>query len=403
MFGRRAPAAQAAEPLDVVIAGGGVAALETALALRALAAERVRLTLLAPNTEFSYRPLAVLEPFLHRAPRQLPLATIAADLAATLVRDTIAAVDCDQRLLHTTGHRELHYDALVIAVGARTAGALTGALTVDIANMERSLRGLIEEIDGGALRTLAFVAPRPTWPLGTYELALLVREHAAEQDVELAITVVTAEQRPLAVFGEEVSSAVTWILADAGITTIVATEVQSTAEGIVTKPDVGPLRFDRVVAFPRLTGPAIAGLPTDADGFVATSSGGEVIGAERVYAAGDATNFPIKLGGVAAGQADVVAASIAAAAGVPLAPVPFDEVVHGFLIRGRNKRRHYFSVRLHAGVAHTVRVAEPAEWAPGSKIAARYLGPYLDELWTAGERPRTGLSTYLSALEPDRQ
>src|SRR6188472_1613599 len=46
--------------LDVVIAGGGVAGLE---ALQALAADRVRLTLIAPDAEFSYRPLAVAEPF----------------------------------------------------------------------------------------------------------------------------------------------------------------------------------------------------------------------------------------------------------------------------------------------------------------------------------------------------
>ncbi len=51
------------DTLHVVIAGGGVAALEAALALRSLAEERVALELLTPETAFTYRPLAVAEPF----------------------------------------------------------------------------------------------------------------------------------------------------------------------------------------------------------------------------------------------------------------------------------------------------------------------------------------------------
>jgi hypothetical protein len=49
--------------VDVLIAGGGVAALEATLALRALAEERVAITPVAPESDFIYRPLAVAEPF----------------------------------------------------------------------------------------------------------------------------------------------------------------------------------------------------------------------------------------------------------------------------------------------------------------------------------------------------
>jgi len=48
---------------DVLIAGGGVAALEAALALRALAEDRVQVELLAPEPQYWYRPLAVAEPY----------------------------------------------------------------------------------------------------------------------------------------------------------------------------------------------------------------------------------------------------------------------------------------------------------------------------------------------------
>ena len=47
----------------VLIAGGGVAALEAVLALEALAGARVRIELLTPADEFVFRPLLVGEPF----------------------------------------------------------------------------------------------------------------------------------------------------------------------------------------------------------------------------------------------------------------------------------------------------------------------------------------------------
>jgi sulfide:quinone oxidoreductase len=50
-------------PLQVLVAGGGVAGLEALLALRDLAGERVELTLLSPEAEFVYRPMAVAEPW----------------------------------------------------------------------------------------------------------------------------------------------------------------------------------------------------------------------------------------------------------------------------------------------------------------------------------------------------
>ena len=53
-------------PLEVVIAGGGVAGLEALLALHGLAGPRVRVQLLAPESEFVYRPLAVAEPGVWR-------------------------------------------------------------------------------------------------------------------------------------------------------------------------------------------------------------------------------------------------------------------------------------------------------------------------------------------------
>jgi sulfide:quinone oxidoreductase len=370
-----------------VIAGGGVAALETALALHELAGDRVKLTLLAPAADFIYRPMAVLEPFVRRSPRQLPLAQFAAELNATLEHDTVASVDCQRRVVHTGSQRELPYDVLVIAVGARTSDVLPDAVAIDVSRMDESLHGLIEEIDGGAVRSLAFVAPRPTWPLPVYELALLVQEHAREKSVDLAVTIIASEQSPLAVFGESVSTGVAGLLADADIQTLVGARVESSSGELIVQPGEQHLRFDRVVALPRLVGPAITGLPADADGFLAVTSRCEVTGTDRVYAAGDVTDFPVKFGGIAAQQANAAAAAIAAVAGAATEPTPFGGVVHGALISGHERQRLYFTARIEGGLARDSRTSETPTWSPEAKIAAQYLGPYLDELWGA-EGPR---------------
>ena len=63
------------EPLEVLIAGAGVAGLEAAFALRQFAGDRVQLKLLTPSDAFVYRPLAVAEPFSSGAAQRYPLST----------------------------------------------------------------------------------------------------------------------------------------------------------------------------------------------------------------------------------------------------------------------------------------------------------------------------------------
>jgi sulfide:quinone oxidoreductase len=379
------PVREPGEPtLEVVIAGAGVAALETALSVHELAGDRVKLTLLAPAAEFVYRPVAVLEPFLRIPPRRLALKKVADELNATLEQDTVAAVDCNRRVLRTGADRQLRYDALVIAVGARITEAPPGLVALDVSHMDESLRGVIEEIDAGSIRRLALVAPRATWRLPAYELALLVKRHARERKVDLDITIITGESRPLDVFGAAVSAAVAGALAEAGIETMVEASVQSSSGRLIVNPGARELDFDCAVVLPALAGPDIAGLPADTDGFLPVGPDSRVSGVPRVYAAGDATDFPIKFGGIAAQQADAAAASIAALAGVPTEPRPGDGRVHGVLLSGRERGSLYFSARIEGGVAVESRVDERPGRHSEAKITARYLGAYLDELWADG-------------------
>jgi sulfide:quinone oxidoreductase len=369
-------------PFEVVIAGGGVAALEASMALRELAGDRVGLTLLAPTDEFTYRPVAVMEPFAHRPPRQLSLARVAADLNAALERDSLASVDPQRTVAHTASGRDLPYDALLIAVGARTTEAVPGAIALNPASIGASLQSVIDGIDRGAVRSLALVAPRPTWPPPVYELALLTREDAADLEIEI----ITAESRPMRIFGDEISAAVEDLLNGADIKLTTSAHVISVNDVLTVEPGMRRLEVDRTVAMPRLAGPAITGLPSEPYGFLPISPHCEVVGAQRVFAAGDATSFPLKFGGIAAKQADAAAASIAALAGVDVEPTRVDGTVHGALIAGRGNKRLYFTATFVGGHARDSRISDEPTWSPEAKVAAQHLGPYLDEQWASGVR-----------------
>ena len=171
--------------LRVLIAGGGVAALETLLALEALAGPRVQMTVLAPNDEFVYRPMTVGEPFSYAAARRYPLRQIVADIGAELLQGTLGWVDHAGRTAHTTG-RGVPYDALVLAVGARISPRYRHAVTIDDRTLEASLHGLIQDVELGYIESLAFVAPgRMAWPLPLYELALMTAGRAYEMNMQI--------------------------------------------------------------------------------------------------------------------------------------------------------------------------------------------------------------------------
>src|SRR5712691_8698327 len=114
----------------VLVAGAGVAGLETALALEALADGLVTVELVAPETDFTYRPLAVAEPFRVGEMRRFPLERLVHAAGAELRQGTVASVDADEKTVMLEGRAELAYDALVLALGARPRAVVSGALTL---------------------------------------------------------------------------------------------------------------------------------------------------------------------------------------------------------------------------------------------------------------------------------
>src|SRR3954452_8195315 len=220
-------------PLRVIVAGGGVAGLETLLALRDLAGPRADLTLLSPDDDFVYRPMAVAEPFSLGHRQHVPLADVTRDLRARFVRDGLASIDADARDVHTVSGDSLPYDALVVASGARIEPALENAFTWTPESDARRLGGILRDLEEGYVRRVAFVIPpEAAWPLPAYEMALMTAREASgmgRDDVELIV--VTPEDEPLGLFGTPAAAAVAESLATAGVRVEAGSYVSANAHG----------------------------------------------------------------------------------------------------------------------------------------------------------------------------
>jgi sulfide:quinone oxidoreductase len=368
------------EKLRVVIVGGGVAALETALALAQLAPELIELTLIAPNPEFVYRPMTVREPFAHGAAARYSLQRIANDAGARLIPDKLDWVEPEQQTIHTKNGETIEYDALVLALGAHVHTRYKHAITIDDHRMDETLHGLIQDVEGGYIHSLAFVASdRMAWPLPLYELALMTAGRAQDTGVELSTAIITPEDSPLAIFGSTASEAVAELLQNAHILTINTPHVEVPSSGeVVIAAGERRLRVDRVIALPELYGPPVRGIPLGEHGFIRVDPHGRVPGAEHVYAAGDATDFPVKYGGIAAHQADVAAQAIAALAGAVVTPELVHPVIHGMLLTG--EKPVYLTAEIVGDHRSNSKISDTPTWSPPTKIVAKYLAPYLDTL-----------------------
>jgi sulfide:quinone oxidoreductase len=361
----------------VVIAGGGVGALEGLLALQALAADRVRISVVTPSRAFAYPALSVAEPFGAPPPARYEWEAIARDRGVEWVPDALVGVRPGDREIDSRDGAPVPYDALLLALGARPGEALPGALRFAGPRDVLALREAIEGLAPGRPHTLAFVAPAgAAWTLPLYELALLTAENGRRAGLDLAIALVTAEPAPLAIFGAEGSDAVAHRLKEAGVRVMAGAHPLEVAAGRLLLSDADPLRVDIAVALPRPTGRPVPGLPHDDDGFVPVDPYCRVRGTEHVWAVGDMTAHALKQGGLAAQQADAAAAAIAAGAGAPVKPAPYHPVLRGLLLTGGEPE----FLQHGPGAPPRSRASSAFLWWPAQKVAGRHLARYLESL-----------------------
>ncbi len=304
--------------LRVVIAGGGVAGLETMLALRALAEERVDVDLLAPDSHFWYRPLAVAEPFDLGRAEKFELAGVAAACSARFALASLASVDTDAHVARTAAGADFPYDVLVLAPGARPEPAFENAFTFRGPADSEGFRRLLEEVEAESARRLVFAVPNEAaWPLPLYELVLLTTARLRERGVEgFEVALVTPESRPLALFGAAASDAMERLLAARGVVVHAGNRSIGASGGVLSLSPTAEVPYDRLVALPRLRGEPIAG-------------------------------------------------------------IPFRPVLRGLLLTGG--RPTYLRTDVSGGSGDTSAVAADPLWWPPGKIVGRYLAPFLAE------------------------
>src|SRR5215211_3954608 len=143
----------------VLICGGGIAAVEGLLRLRRLTGDALALTLLSPSEELRYRPMAVQEPFSRPAARRYPLREIARRAGADWVQASLEWVDPDRQEAHTGDGHSLPYDALLLAVGARTEVPYEHVTVFDDAQADDTYRGVVQDVEEGYTRSVALLVP----------------------------------------------------------------------------------------------------------------------------------------------------------------------------------------------------------------------------------------------------
>lgn len=363
------PAVPPPSPLHVIVYGGDLAALETALALRRLCCEHCDVTLVTPVRDLPVHTQAVGAPPAEERPARFDLGALASEHGLAFRSDAIVAVEAEPPEARTITGSRIPFDALVVAFGARPRCAIPGATTCWGAADTGALDGLLDEMRLGSARRVAFAVPHGIrWTLPTYELALatarrLRRDGLSGHELILA----TYESAAVELLGRDAERIVAARLADAEIELVTGREPVAFAEGsLVLRPE-GSIEVDRVLSMPVVEGPRIAGLPRDAEGFLPVDGFGRVQGTDRIWAAGEVTSFPVRQAGIAAQQALAVAGSIAAHAGVDVESSPFRPAIHGRLSShgGGN------------GAANGANGGSATLWWPPEQLAGEHLSAHI--------------------------
>jgi sulfide:quinone oxidoreductase len=349
------------QQLEVLVVGGGIAGVEALMALADLGESRLRLRVVAAQPSFVLRPQLLGAPW-GGGPLQIDLARLCGAFGAEFTAGTVTDVDASAYRVGLADGTTLAYDRLLLAPGARPALPYTGAHVLGFGALPRELAA------SGAGSVAIVVPPGTSWTLPAYELALLTAAHGRG-----VVRVVTAEAAPMEAFGPGARPSIWALLRRRGV----AVETGSAPE---IGADVGDLA-DTVIALPLLEGPALGGVPLDCRGFVRVDPAMAVVDTKHLHAAGDATNRPIKQGGLAAQQADTATAELVRSCGGRPPAVAYEPVLRGKLIAAGGEKLFLRRAldRPDPGQASPDRLWEPAGVVCAWRLA-RWLTYRRDEL-----------------------
>jgi sulfide:quinone oxidoreductase len=353
------------QPARVAIIGGGVAAMEAMLALNAASYSGTDVHLFSPESKFVLKPLAVSTGFGRSDLLTFDLPRMAATAGATFHKLSVSEVVTQSRLIRLSDDSEFSYDYLIASPGTESHWSVPGATPYwGPAGNEAVAEALTTLRDREDVKVVVTMPEDGSWPLPLYELALLVSD---ELGSGTSTTIVTPESSPLELFGKESAEKVAALLQERDIETLLETAPSEYRDGALVTTDGRRIEADLAVALPLLTGRRIPGLPYNERGFIPVDEFGRIEQHGREFAAGDVTSFPVKFGGLATEQADVVTTAIAAEALGGPAPEPFRPVYRGTLVTSDGL----------IGLGPGGESSAPYGWDPAEKVQGKFLTPFL--------------------------
>ena len=326
---------------QILVLGGGLAALECAFLLRMRARDHVDIRLVSDREDFVFRPNSIYVPF-GKDPASL-LVGLRKPLGRRQVNFELGAVrelDADRRTVRLDDGRDLRYDKLIIATGAamrpeEVPGLADHAAMIWTSESMLDVRRRFDDVRrraarGERRRVLFLVPPNNKCAGPLYEIVLMLetwlRRHGVRDRVDIAWS--TYEDGFIQAFGPRLHDLVRAEFAARGIEGHTGEVVVEVRPGEVRYAGGATRGFDELIAFPPyVSAVAYPALGSDERGFVRTDPPTRLAsGHDDIYVPGDAGDFPIKQAFLAFLQADTVAEHVAAeVTGRPFR-TPFDPV-----------------------------------------------------------------------------
>lgn len=311
---------------NVVVLGGGFGGLETIFYLRRKLKDRADLTLISDRDYFLFKPNTIYIPFGEDPEKyKIGLAKAAGRKKIDLKVAVGKSIDPAGKKVFTDSGN-VAYDFLVVATGAAMRPeeipglkehALTPWTPEEMLDLRGGLRRLAERARGGRRQKLLFLVPpnnKCSGPL--YELVMMtdtwLGKQGARDNVE--ITWSTFEESYIQAFGPRLNTVVTAEFEERGILGHKGYVVTQIEPGTVHYQNGEKLEYDLLLSFPPyIAQKCFPGLPQDDRGFIHVDPDSRrVKGHERIFAVGDAADFPIKQAFLALLQGDAAAEHLAA-------------------------------------------------------------------------------------------
>jgi NADH dehydrogenase FAD-containing subunit len=313
-------------PARVVVVGGGFAGLESAFLLRAKLGDQADITLVSDADEFVFKPNTIYIPFGAKPEKLLiPLAGPTAKRNIRFLRGQFGSLDTESRKVRVADW-EIPYDYLVLATGAdmrpeEIPGMPEHAETIWTSTAMQALglrlSDIVEAARAGRRQRILFNVPPNNKCAGPlYELVMMTETWLRRQKIREFVDIewTTFEGSYIQAFGPKLHDVVGEEFAERGIAGHNGWRIARVEPGVAHYENGEQREYDLLVAFPPyISAVRYDGLPADERGFLVTEPGWRrVAGHERIFAPGDAGDFPVKQAFLAFLQADAVAEAIAA-------------------------------------------------------------------------------------------